>query len=128
MRGSAKRASWRLVPSVTQQVKEAMATEAQVAEESGGEGNKEIPETELTTEEMSFITYDRQEPTKDDKRPSRDVVLIAQDLEEDDANLEESVTMTFAIGSRGNQVVASNGDIIVGSEGQQVGQGVELAG
>lgn len=130
MRGSAKRASWRLVPSMTQQVKEAMAAEAQVTEGSSGVGNNETPQTELTTElkEMSFITDDRQEPTEDDKKPSRDVILIAQDLEEDDANLEESITMTFAIGSRGSQAVASNGDIIVGGDGQQVAQGVELAG
>ena len=130
VRGSAKRASWRLVPTaVTQQVNEAIKSteEAQVTEEPGGVGNNETVQTELlTTEEMSFVSDDRQETTKDEKKPSRDVTLVAQELEEDDTNLEESsVTMTFAIGSRGNQAVASNGDIIVSNDGQQAAQSVE---
>lgn len=127
VRGSAKRASWRLVPSVTEHMKEAIAAETQAKEGSSSVDNDKTSQTELATGKMSFIADDREELTKDDKKPSWDVTLIAHDLEED-TNLEESVTMTFAIGSRGNVGAASNGDIKLSNDGQQVAQCVELAG
>ena len=132
VRGSSQRSSWRLVPSVTQQVKEAMAAEAKEKTESDVEGGKSqegSAQVEQATEleELTFLGDDSEELVKD--KPLRDVTLVAQDVEDEESTLEESVTMTFTIGSRGNQPMASNGDIklnIVTSDGQQAGHGVEL--
>ena len=116
VRGSSQRASWRLVPSFTQQVKEAREAdnasggaetgkEAAPANQGSNDEGKQVEgaQTEQGTEQISFKSDDNQESTTSD----HNVTLVAQDIDDEEASLEEPVTMTFTIGSRGNQEAAS---------------------
>lgn len=137
VRGSGQRASWRLVPTVTQQITEAIAAEAKT-EAGDGEDKQtrqtDSPEGEEATNQLSFQSEDGEERVVNSApKTLPNVTLIAQDVDEDDSVQEESVTMTFVIGSRGNQEAASNGDVnpsvlnIVSSDGQKIAKGVELS-
>jgi hypothetical protein len=114
VRGSSQRASWRLVPSFTQQIKE--AREATSASE-GAETDKEVApanqgsndeskqvEGAHGSEQISFKSDENEESSTSDLN----VTLVAQDIDDEDASLEEPVTMTFTIGSRGNQEAPSS--------------------
>ena len=117
VRGSSQRSSWRLVPSVTQQVKEARAaanaSEAAGTEEEAAPANQgnadnnermEVTQTEQGTEQISFKSDENQKSAISD----RTVTLVAQDIDDDEVILEEPVTMTFTIGSRGNREAANS--------------------
>ena len=113
VRGSSQRASWRLVPSFTQQVKEAAegaetGKEAVPANQGSNDESKQVDgaQTEQGTEQISFKSDENQESTTSD----RNVTLVAQDIFDEEASLEEPVTMTFTIGSRGNQEAPSGTD------------------
>ena len=124
VRGSGQRSSWRLLPSVTQQVKEAMAAEQAKAEASERESDQhQVEETEQETGEISFQSEEDTTAEPQDsgsgegQKPLRNVVLVAQDVEEEEGSTtSESVTMTFTIGSRGNQDT-SNGDLVTSTTG-----------
>ena len=124
VRGSGQRLSWRLVPSVTQQVREAIAAEAAKADVSeGGESSSHHRhQAEVMEEGTGEISFQSEEDaTAEDsesgegQKPARNVVLVAQDEEEEEGPAtSEPVTMTFTIGSRGNQDTA-NGDLVTSS-------------
>ena len=116
VRGSSQRASWRLLPSFTQQIKEATEAtnasetaetekEAAPANQGSNDDSKQVEgaQTEQGTEQISFKSDENHKSTAND----RNVTLVAQDIYDDDTSLGEPVTMTFTIGSRGNQEAAS---------------------
>ena len=86
----------------------------------------ETAQTEQGTEQISF---------KSDENPlesttsSRNVTLVEEDVDDDDSTVGESVTMTFTIGSRGNQeaVAGSNKEqsLQANDEHKLQGQGKE---
>ena len=111
VRGSSQRASWRLVPSFAQQLKEASEAaeagkEAAPANQGSNDESKQVEgaQTEQESEQISFKSDEIQESTTSD----RNVTLVAQDIDDEELSLEEPVTMTFTIGSRGNQEAASS--------------------
>lgn len=105
VRGSSQRASWRLVPSFTQQVKEQAREAANGSEgaetEEGAPANlgSNDESKQIEGEQISFKSDENEESSTSD----RNVTLVSQDIDDEDASLEEPVTMTFTIGSRGNQ-------------------------
>lgn len=127
VRGSSQRASWRLVPSFTQQIKEARETanaseEAETGKEAApaNEDSNEQVEGAQESEQISFKSDENQESTASD----RNVTLVAHDFEDEDATLEEPVTMTFTIGSRGNQEAPSSNTLEKSNDEQRLeGQG-----
>lgn len=135
VRGSGQRSSWRLLPSVTQQVKEAMAaekSESEVQSSSKEDGDKRQPEeaqTEQETEEMSFLSEDligAPESGVEGQKALKSVVLVAHDIEDEEGAVSESVTMTFTIGSRGNQQPsAGNGDLTTAAGDTSGGKSTE---
>ena len=133
VRGSGQRASWRLVPSVTQQIKEAREAEAKAAErEKDGDGDQEDQADKDAGEAGQEMVFEESEAAglREEGQSLRNVKLVAQDVEDEGGMGEESVTMTFTIGSRGNQEVAGNGDMkltIVSSEGQTLAEQVKLS-
>ena len=129
VRETSKRASWRLVPSFTEQIKE--AREAANASKVAGteeapptnQGNEdqvlETGQTEQDTEQISFKSDDNHMHTES-TTSDRNVTLVEEDVDDDDSTVGESVTMTFTIGSRGNQEAANTDD-----EHKLQGQGKE---
>ena len=114
VRGSSQRASWRLVPSYTQLVKEAREaangsegaeTEEAAPANQGSNNESQQIEGAQGSEQISFKLDENEESSTSD----RNVTLVAQDIDDEDASLEEPVTMTFTIGSRGNQEAPSSG-------------------
>lgn len=134
VRGSSQRLSWRLVPSFTQQVKEAReASEAEKEEAPANQGSDddskqvEGAQIEQGSEQISFKSDENPKLTVSD----RTVTLVAQDIyDEDHTTLEEPVTMTFTIGSRGNQEAASSStpekSTLTNDEPQLQGEGDEI--
>ena len=133
VRGSGQRASWRLVPSVTQQIKEAMEAEAKATDrEREIEDQKEQMGNKDTEEAGGEMVFEESEAAGvgEEGKALRSVKLIAQDIDDDEGMGEESVTMTFTIGSRGNHEATGNGDMklnIISSDGQTIAEQVKLS-